>query len=198
MPNVALTTPMYAARYLSSTLTAMMMNAPVMTPPPPSPLTTRPRINTSPLLAAPQMTLPTSKMTTVSRNTGFSGKYWYALPQTSLNDELVTEYADPYQAMLAMDPNSVVMAGMAVAMMEKSSAASRMLSMRPSVRRTRRRPLGCWYCGVLSTTVAMGVVSDESCLVVWLTAGVRAMLLRVWSSIASDAMVGVREGSGPA
>lgn len=64
--------------------------------------------------------------------------------------------------MFAMEPNSVVMAGMAVAMMEKSRAARRMLSMRPSVRRTSLMPLGCWYCGD-EVAMVMSEAASASC-----------------------------------
>lgn len=88
--------------------------------------------------------------------------------------------------MLAIEPNSVVMAGMAVAIIEASRAARRILSMRPRVRRTILMPFGCWYWGDAVSIVMMDAVSRESSLASGCTgAGVAGTTLRVSSSIES-------------
>ena len=94
----------------------MIMNTPVMTPPPPIPATILPKINISLEGAVAHITLPTSNIAIAYMNTVLRLKYWYALPHADWKAVLVMEYDEPYQAMLLMLPNSVVMLGIAVAL----------------------------------------------------------------------------------
>jgi hypothetical protein len=52
------------------------------------------------------------------------------------------EYDEPYQAILLILPNWVVMLGIAVAMIVESKAARKMERIRPTVIRTKRIPRG--------------------------------------------------------
>ena len=80
-PNVTPNTPIYAALVSGFTVKAIMINAPVIVPPPPMPATTRPNIRVELLGARAQMMFPTSKTAIASKKVFLRGKYVYAFPQ---------------------------------------------------------------------------------------------------------------------
>lgn len=71
MPNMPPINAVKLERFSSGTENAMMMSAPESTPAPPRPAIARPAMNMAEVLAAPQMTEPTSKMSSAIRKVHF-------------------------------------------------------------------------------------------------------------------------------
>lgn len=70
-------TPMYAARYCGLAVNAIMINEPVIAPPPPTPATILPKMRIELLGARAHIVFPASKIKIVVKNTLFKGKHLY-------------------------------------------------------------------------------------------------------------------------
>lgn len=90
-PNVTPTIPIYAALYCGFAVTAIIINAPLMIPPPPIPLITLPTTTAVELAAVAQMTFPISKTIPASKKLVLRGKYLYAFPHEDRNAKFVRE-----------------------------------------------------------------------------------------------------------
>lgn len=91
-----------------------------MIPAPPTPAMARPTISTVEEDAVAQTIEPASKMAIVARYTYFMSSSANNLPIGSWNEHMVSRYADPYQPTSFTELNSDVIAGVAIATMDRS------------------------------------------------------------------------------
>lgn len=89
--------------------------------------------------AAPAITDATSKMITLIMRTCFRGHNVYSLPNSSCSAQHVNKYEPPYQPTSSKELNSLVMCGMAVAMIVRSSETRKTTRKIASIRRTNCR-----------------------------------------------------------
>jgi hypothetical protein len=98
--------------------------APVARPAAPSPAIALPTIKQAELGAAAHRTEPTSKMTSVPKYIHLTLNSAYIFPIINWKAHAVNKYAEPYQPTSPSELNSVVIFGMAVAIIERSCMGS--------------------------------------------------------------------------
>jgi len=119
------------ARLRNGTENPMMVMPPEYRAAAPAPAIARPMMNIGELVAAAQIMLPTSKMTSAPRYVYLTSKYVYTLPIEGCKEVVVSKYEEPYQPTSSRLLKTEVILGMAVAMIVLSRAMTKVVRQRP-------------------------------------------------------------------